>query len=446
MIAEQKVKELENCAVEVTITVAQETVAQAYRNVVQKYTKTLQVPGFRKGKTPESVLEHKIGPAMREECIYTLIDDTVRQVIENIDEQYKPLPQSMPVLVDEKNIPKDVDKELQFAISYDIFPIFELPPYTGLSVEIPQVDITDETVAQEIEKLREQSALVLEKDAPAQQGDIVTITYVELNDEGDEIENTRREDFVYTVGRAAQSLIDDEVVGMEKDTEKIITKSYPEEYAQADYAGRTVTFKVTMKQVKVREVPVLDDEFAQDVSEQYKTVDDLVAATKEKLEKNLRERLKEITYQAIMDTIVEKAAFPLPRSMVEAELNTSWYQFVSQSGISEEQVLQFLATEGKSKEDVTSEWRERTEKAIRTQLLLEKIIETENFSIDYDELEKIQEEQLQGVNDPQTRSYYRTLIENTMKRKKAVDFLIEHNTITSKEKVSYEDFMATHSH
>jgi len=150
MIAEQKVKELENSTVELTITVTRQTLAEAYAKVVQKYMKSVQLPGFRKGKVPSSVLEQKIGSGMREESVYTVIDEAVQEAIRTVEDPYKPLPYSTPSLIDEKSVPMDIDKDLQFAVTYDIMPIFELPAYTGLSVEVPRIEISDETVSKEI--------------------------------------------------------------------------------------------------------------------------------------------------------------------------------------------------------------------------------------------------------------------------------------------------------
>lgn len=447
MIAEQKVKELEKSAVELAITVKQEALAQSYTKVLQKYMKTLQLPGFRKGKAPASVLEQKFGPAMREESVYTIIDDAVQEALKAVEEKYKPLPYSQPSLVDEEQIATDIDKDLQFAVTYDIMPLFELPAYTGIEVEVPKVEIADETVTKEIDKLRDQNALVVEKSKAVEQGDIVTLDYVELDAEGNDVPGSERKDFVFTVGSGTNFYkIDEDIVGMSKGEAKTVEKSFPEDYEYAEYAGKTVSLKMEVKQVKVREVPALDDEFAQDVSDQYKTVADLVKATKEKLEKGLESHLKETKLTAIIDKILEQVSITVPQSMIDIEVDSSWRRFVSQSGMPEAQVLKFLEFQGQTKEDFTANWREGAEKNIRVQLLMEKIKDKENFTVEAAALDAEVESQLKDITDEETKAYYRTMIEDDMKMRQAGDFLIEKNVVQEGAAVSYDEFMAGHQH
>jgi len=447
MIAEQTVKELEKSAVELAITVKQEALADSYTKVLQKYTKSLQIPGFRKGKAPASVLEQKFGPAMREESVYTLIDDAVQEALKQVEDKYKPLPYSSPNLVDEDNISTDIDKDLQFSITYDIMPQFELPTYTGISVEVPKVEVTDDEVSKEIEKLRDQNALVIEKDKAVEKDDIITVDYVEIDSDGKEVAGTDHKDFVFTVGSGTNFYkIDDDVLGMKKGDVKSIEKSFPEDSEYPEYAGKTITLKVELKQVKVRDVPELDDEFAQDVSEDYKSVSDLLSATKEKLEKSLESHLKETKLQHIVDKILEQVTIAVPQSMIEMEVDSSWRRFVSQSGMPEDQILKFLEFQGQTKDDFTATWREPAEKNIRVQLLMEKIKEKEGFTLEEKELEEEVNTQLPEGTDENTRSYYKTIIEDDMKIKKTGDFLLENNTFTEGDAIAYDTFMQEHQH
>jgi len=447
MIADQKVKELENSAVELAITVKQEALVDAYTKVLQKYMKTLQLPGFRKGKAPASVLEQKFGPSMREEGVYTTIDAAVQEALEAVEDKYKPLPYSQPSLVDEDSIATEIDKDLQFAVTYDIMPLFELPPYTGLSAEVPTVEISKETVDKEIEKLRDQSAMVLEQDKVVENGDIVTLDYVELDSEKNEVEGTERKDFVFTVGSGTNFYkMDDDLIGMKKGEVKSVEKSFPEDHEYSEYAGKTISLRLELKQVKVREVPVLDDEFAQDIADEYKTVADLIAGTKEKLANSLESHLKEVKLQAIIDKVLENIEISIPKTMIDVEVNSSWNRFVSQSGMPEAQVLKFLEFQGQTKDDFTAAWRESAEAQIRVQLLMEKIKEKEDFTVDEEELNAEVETQLKDITDENTKNYYKMMIEEDMKTQKAGDFLLENNSFTEGKVVSYDDFMAGHQH
>ncbi|MDD2405856.1 MAG: trigger factor [Sphaerochaetaceae bacterium] len=447
MVAEQKVRELENSAVELSITVPKDVLKNAYTQVVQKYVKSLQIPGFRKGKAPASVLEQKIGPGMREESMYNVIEDAVKEALEKIEDKYKPLPYSTPSIVDEENLPKEIDNDLVFAVSYDVLPLFELPPYTGLSVEVPKVVVSEEVVEKEIDRLRDQNSMVVEKDGAVASGDIVTVDYVELDAEKNEVEGTKREDFIFTVGSGTNFYkIDDDIVGMKKDDAKDIVKTYPEDFEETEYAGKSITLKVKIKQIKFRDVPELDDEFAQDVSEQYKTVEDLRKATKDKLEASLQGHLDEVRLEALMDKILEQTSIAIPASMVEVEVDSSWRRFVSQSGMPENQILKYLEFQGQTKEDFTAQWRDGAERRIRVQLIMDKIKEKEDFKIEESVLNSMAEEQLKDITDENTKSYYRAMIEDDMKLKRTGEFLLANNSVADGEEISYDQFMSGHMH
>lgn len=446
MIVEQKIKEQENSAVELAITVAKDALLEQYNSVVSKYTKTIQIPGFRKGKVPKNVLEQKFGPSLKEESLYTVIDQAVEKAIEQVEEKYKPLPYSNPSLVDEEKLSKEIDQDLSFAVTYDVMPTFEIPPYTDLEIEVPAVKVDKKDVDKELKKLQEQNAMIIEKDSAVVSGDIVTIDYIELDSEGNGLDETKREDYVFTIGTQSNLfLLDEDLIGMSEGESKTVEKKFEEDYKYAEYAGKTVTLKVDLKKVKYRDVPKLDDEFAQDVSEEYETLNDLTKATKEKLESDLEQHLRSFTLNALADQLRESVTITIPKSMVDLEIESAWRRFVSNSGIAEEQLLQILQFQGQTKEQMTEKWREDAKKTLQVQLLMDKIKEKENFSIEEEELNKEVELQLGDSSDEQTRSYYRFVIEDDLKMKKLESFLLENNKTKAGETLSYEEFIKKES-
>lgn len=444
MIADKKIKELENSSVELTVTVPAATVEEAYQNALKKYAQQIQIKGFRKGKAPVSVLESKYGKAIREESTFAAIEDAVKEAIDSLEDKQKPLPYSTPALQDEdKLLPFQPNADVTFSVIYDVMPEVTLPSYTGLTVSVPKVEITDELVNKEIDKLRDQNALVVDKDGPAADGDIVTIDYVELDEDGNEVAGTARKDFVFTVGSGYNFYkIDEDIVGMSKGDSKTIEKTYADDSDIPGYAGKTVKIQVEMKQVKVRDVPALDDEFAQDVKEEYKTVADLVAATRKKLEDSVNGKMEETKLNALFDEMLKNVSFPIPASMIDLEVEQSWNKFVRQSGLSEEQVTQFLQFQNQNKESVMNEWRPGAEKTLRIQLMMEKVKETENFPVDEQELDKACYEQLKDVQDEDQRKYYRDMIKDDMQFRQVGKFLLEKNTFDEDKTVSYDDFIA----
>ena len=438
MIGEQSIKEKENSSVELSVTIKQDFLAESYKKILQKYMKSLQLPGFRKGKAPANVLEQKFGTSMKEEAVYTSIDEAVQKALQEVESKYKPLPYSQPSLVDEKDLNLVIDKDLTFAVTYDIMPIFELPEYTKLEIEVPKVEISEADVDEELKRLQDQNALVIDKSEPIAKGDIVTIDIVELDGDGNEIEESKRDDFVFTVGSGSSTYkFDDDVIGLKTGESKTVKKAKDEE------SKEEVSFKISVKQVKFRDIPDLDDEFAQDVSEEYKTVADLKKGTKEKLTTDAENVLKGVKLEKVIEKILENVKIEVPKSMVDMEVESSWRRFVSQWGMSEEQVLQFLEMQGQTKETFSATWREPAEKELTKQLLIEKIKEKENFEIANEELESELEKQLgENLND-QNREYYKSLIEDNLKFEKANEFLLSQNTFVEKEKTTFKEFIAS---
>lgn len=140
MIANKSIKELDHSAVELTITVKSETIEKEYKSALAKYAKTLQIKGFRKGKAPQSVVEAKLGQAVREESTFNVIEDALKEAIGGVEDKYKPLSYSTPQLLDEENLtPFEAEKDLTFSVKYDVMPNVELPAYKGLKISYPKV-------------------------------------------------------------------------------------------------------------------------------------------------------------------------------------------------------------------------------------------------------------------------------------------------------------------
>jgi trigger factor len=229
---------------------------------------------------------------------------------------------------------------------------------------------------------------------------------------------------------------------MKSGEEKIFSKTYPEDSTVEGYAGKTITLKVNVQSVKFRDIPELDDEFAQDVKEEYKTVDDLVSATREKLQAALDAKLESEKLNALSEALLQKATIEVPQSMIDMEVEQSWKRYIQQVGLSEEQILQFLKFQNQTKEDITAPWREAAAKSLRLQLIMEKIKEAEAFPLEEEEVKKAMDEQLTEITDQAQRDYYRTMIEDDLRFQKIAPFLQENNTFVEGEEVSYETFMS----
>ncbi len=443
MIADTSIKELEKSCVALTVTVGSEAEEKDYQAALKKYASTIQIKGFRKGKAPVSVLENKFGKAIREESSFNTIEEALKEAIEKIDEKHKPLSFSVPVLQDEEALlPFEANKDIAFTVHYDVMPTFELSQYKGLEITIPKVRVDDATVDAEIQQLLQQNAMVIDKDGEAAMGDIATVDYVELDEEGGEVAGTERKEFTFTLGSGTNFYqFDEDMVGMKAGEEKRIAKSYAENSTVEGYAGKSITLLVKLLSLRFRDVPELDDEFAQDVKDEYKTVADLLKATREKLQKALDERLEAVKFDALSEKLIESTTIALPQSMIDFEAEQSWKRYLRQLGLGEEQVMQFMNYQGKDRDELLDPMKKQADKSLRIQLIMDKVTDAEKFEVDEDEVQKLYDEQTEGVSDVQQLALYRTMIEDDMRFAKVSPFLLEHNTFKEGDEVSYAAFM-----
>ena len=446
MVSDKQVEKLENSSVRLTVTVPKDEVKREYDELVGNYAKNVQIKGFRKGKVPRTVLERKFGDSFKVETAQKVIDSALQEVFQDIDE--KPLPYAQPELEGELDL--QPEEPLTFTVKYDVFPDVEVGESTGLTIEEPQVSIKKEDEERELKQLQEQNSVVMEKDSGAVEKDnIVTIDYVELDDDGNEVEDTKREDFVFTVGSGYNLYkIDDEVIGMKTGEEKVIEKEYPEDFEYEELRGQKKKLKINCKLIKERQLPEIDDELAQDISEKYESLDDLKKDIRERLQRSADQRIREQKVDNLMAKIEENTKVEVPESMVYAELAGMWQNFVQQYGGNEEQVEQLLQIQGKSKADILAEWREGAEKQLRRRLIVQKLIDEAGIEIPDEEAEEDLKKRAEesGANAEEALEYYKNnnmmdYIKQDLAERKLFDDLFEKNTVKKGKKQSFLDLM-----
>ncbi len=441
----KEITKLENSAVKLTVTIAKKDVAAEYNESIAKYAKSIQIPGFRKGKVPVSVLERKYGEMLKADAAAELIEKALGEVFESIDE--KPLPYAQPSM-DEAPV-LDVTKDLTFTVTYDVFPTVKIESLEGISIKEPVVEIGEEELNTELEQIRERNAMVVDKkdDEAAAKDDIATVNYCELAEDGSELEGTQRQDFVFTIG-SGQNIFkfDDDVVGMKKNETKEITKTYDADFEDKDLAGTTKKIKVTVTALKVRNLPDLDDELAQDVNEKYNTLEDMKTDIKRNMEAIKERRVNEIKSNELLEKLVEKYQFDLPKSMVQAELDHRWRMMAQQFGTTTEQLDKLVASSGQSKETMLTEWTGDAEKMLKSRIVVEALLKDRNITVTPEEIEKEMESiaEKSGVSveevkkhyaDPRSKEY---LIDDT-KEQKLYSQLFAEVKVTKGDKIAFAD-------
>ena len=387
----KEIEKLEHSAAKLTVTVAKKDVADSYNETIGRYVKQVQIPGFRKGHVPASVLERKYGEQIKMEAASDLIDKSLNEIFSDEKElDNRPLPYAQPVL--EKMPEFDTTKDFVYTVTYDVFPKVDLKGFDFKSVSIkePQVTVGDTELQEELKGIQERNAVVIDKkdDEKAEKDNIVTISIVEKDENGEEIASTKREEFTFTLGTAENVYkIDDDLIGMKKGESKEVTKKYAKDEKDAELAGKTKKYSVTVKQIKVRNLPALDDELAQDVNEKFKTLDDLKKDIMQKLENARTNKINEIKTNELLSALVEKNPFEIPASMLNAELDGRWRMMAQQFQTTPEELDKMIAASGQKKEDMLKEWTGDAEKMLKSRIIVDNLLKERNISVTPEEIE-----------------------------------------------------------
>ncbi len=375
MISSKTVDKLDHSAVKLAVIVPKEEVRREYAATTRDYAAKVHIDGFRKGHVPVSVLERKFGDSLRLDAMGRIMEKAVEEAVKDIEE--KPLAYSSPTLEGDPVL--DLDQDFSFSVIYDVFPSVPAFDWKGVEISVPRVEVAPEDEARELAELRERNALVVERDASATaaKGDVVTVDYREIGEDGQTAPGTERSDFTFEIGTGYNLYaFDDEIVGMAVGGEKTIEKTFPADYEYGELAGRGVKVAVKVTKIKEKKLPELDDDFAQDVSEKFATMADLKADIRARLAKRRDDKLRQIKEKSLVEGLLARVTVDLPRSMVDAELGMRLESMKRQMGIDADDKLdRLLSFSGKTRSSLAEEWRPSAEKAIATRLVLEKLVE-----------------------------------------------------------------------
>jgi len=454
----KEITRLEKSNVKLRLTVPKEEVRAQYQDVLKDYTKNAQLPGFRKGKVPQEVLLRKFGETLKGAALGKVIEKAVEEVFQDdkLPRDERPLPYSQPMIQEEPKL--DLDQDLSFSLVYDVLPAISVGQWKGLEIEVPSVEISEEDINRDLEEVRDRNAFVLDRDesAAVRMGDIATINYCELGEDGVEISNTRRDDFVFTVGsRSHVYQLDDDVIGMKKGETKEFTKTYPPtdtaDGNAADntpFAGKTLKLRVTLTALKEKKLPDLDDDLAQDVDEKFQTLDDLKNSIKERLEKSLALRMKDVKINKLLEKIMENTPVTLPESMVRAELEGRLRNLARRFGTDVEKLLQMMAMSGQDPGALEQNWRSQAEKALHSRLIVETLIEGQHIEVSDADVEKELENIAADTKTPleEVKKRYEgkdalEYIKDSIREVRFFDALLAENTIKTGSKANYLDVM-----
>ena len=419
-----KVEKTENAnEVKLELTIEAQKFDEAIKKVYFQSAKYFNIPGFRKGKAPMNIVEKYYG----KEIFY---EDAFNQVVPSqLEEAIKE--NKIEVVstadIDVKQIEKG--KDLIFTAVFQTKPEVKLEKYKGIEIPKIEYNVTEENINHELSHMQEHnSRLISVEDRAVQKGDITIIDFEGFVD-GVAFEGGKAEGHELEIG--SNTFIpgfEDQIIDMKIDEEKDINVKFPEEYFSKDLAGKDATFKVKLHEIKKKELPALDDEFAKDVSE-FDTLKELKDSIKEKLQKEMQEKQKYETEDAVIKAICENFNVEIPSGMVETEIEDMFKNFemkLSYQGIKLDQYLQIM---GKTKDELKKEYEPQALEAIKSRLMLEAVIKAEKIEATEEEVVNKMKEMAENYGKKDDEEFLKNenvkkYIKNGIESEKALEFLV----------------------
>ena len=376
-----QVEKLEKNMAKLTVEVPAEEVEAALQNAYLKNRKQISVPGFRKGKVPRQMIEKMYGPEVfYDDAANALIQKAYPQAADECELEIVSRP-----TVDIVQLEKG--KPFIFTAEVAVKPEVTLGQYKGIEVEKADTTATDEEVAAELDKEREaNSRTITVEDRAVQDGDMTVIDFEGFVD-GEAFEGGKGTDYPLTIGSGAFIPgFEEKLVGAEIGKEVEVDVTFPEEYHAKELAGKPAVFKCTVKEIKVKELPELDDDFAQDVSD-FDTLEEYKADVRKKVEEKKAAEAKAQKEDAVIEKIIEGATMEIPEAMVKTQAERMVDEFAQRlqmQGLTMEQYLQFT---GGNVQALVEQSKPQALKRIQSRLVLEAVAAAENLTASDEELD-----------------------------------------------------------
>ena len=377
-----QVEKLEKNMAKLTVEVPAEDVEKAIQGAYQKTKKSINIPGFRKGKAPRQLIEKMYGKEVfYSDAVDAMLPKAYSDAVEECGEEIVSYPKIDVVQIES-------GEPFIFTAEVAVKPAVTLGEYKGIQVEKAPIEVTDEEIEAQVNKEREaNSRTVTVEDRAVQKGDIATIDF-EGSVDGVAFDGGKGENYDLEIG--SNTFIpgfEDQLVGAEIGKELDVNVTFPEEYGAKELAGKEAVFKCKVNGIKVKELPEADDEFAQEVSE-FDTLNEYKADIKAKLLKDKEDEAKRAKEDAVIGKIVENATMDIPDAMVEYQTQQMLDDFgrrMQSQGLSLEQYFQFT---GMTEADYKEQMKPRALQNIQSRLVLEAVAEAEKLEATEEDLEK----------------------------------------------------------
>lgn len=421
-----QIEKLEGNMAKLTIEASAEDFEQAIEKAYQKNKSKLSVPGFRKGKVPRQMIEKMYGKEVFfDDAANFVIPGAYAKAVEECEEEIVSQP-SIEV------VQAEAGKPFIFTAEVALKPEVTLGKYKGVSVKKADTTVTDEEVEEAINRERENNARTITVEDRAVKANDMTVLDFEGFVDGVAFEGGKGENYPLTIG--SNTFIpgfEDQLIGAELNKEVEVNVTFPEDYQAAELAGKAAVFKCTIKEIKEKELPALDDEFASEVSE-FDTLAEYKEDVKKKLEEKKVEAAKNEKEDKVIEAIIEGATMEIPEAMIatqQRQMADDFAQRLQMQGLSIEQYFQFT---GLTAEAFLAQMKPQAEKRIKTRLVLEAVAAAEKMEVTEEEykaeISKMAEAYQMEVEkiEEMIGEYEQKAIKSDINIKKAVDFVVAH--------------------
>ncbi|NLZ35448.1 MAG: trigger factor [Clostridiales bacterium] len=423
-----KMEKIEKNLVKLEVTVEAEKFDEAIKKAYKKNVKSFNVPGFRKGKVPINIVKKYYGiGVLLEDAINFAIDSSYGKALDENDIKPVDYPKIDIVTAEE-------GKDFVYTAEVTVYPEVQLGEYKGLKVERPTYPVNDEDVENRLKEMQEKNARIESKeDGEIAKGDIAVIDFKGFIDDV-AFEGGEGKDYSLEIGSG--TFIDnfeDQLIGAKVGDKVDVNVTFPENYGREDLNNKKARFEVLVKDIKVKELPALDDEFASEASE-FETLAELKEDIKSNLEKNNKAREEREFEDAVIKAVVENATIDVPEVMVEKEIDSmlkDLEQRLQYQGLNLEQYYQFTGSDEAKTRDFM---RENALNKVKTDLVLQEIIKAENIEATEEELkERAKEvaEMYSAANDEKMIDLLiknqKSALEYDVKIQKTLKLLVENN-------------------
>lgn len=423
-----KVENTENKnEVKLSFVVEAEKFDEAMKKVYAKTAKYFTIPGFRKGKAPMNMVEKQYGTEIfHEDTFNELVPEIYETAIKENNIQVVSNPD-----IDITQIGKG--KDLIFTAIVQIKPEVKLGKYKGIELKKIEYNVSDHDIEHELGHMAEHNArLVSIEDRPVEKGDITVIDF-EGSIDGVPFEGGKAEKHELKIG--SNTFIpgfEDQIVGMKLEEEKDITVTFPEDYFSKELAGKPAVFKVKLHEIKKKELPKIDDEFAKDVSE-FETLAELKNSIKERMQKANEEKAKYEMEDAALKAVSDNVEIDIPSGMIDAEIDNMMKDIEQRLQYQGLTLAQYFTLSGKTEAQVREEMKEQAKKAVKSRLVIEAIIKAEDIKPEEKEVEEKLKEMAKNYGKTEEEmsknEYIKEYIENNMKVEKAIEFIVNNAKI-----------------